>query len=400
MKKLIVTLIFFFSLFVVHAQYNTNALKEIGYENISELIIGNHYYIAYENNIYRYEGDALIKFIEIIKVPNNIQNITVLIRNRGIGISSMEFEKLNLDQLRSGKISSNIFSKKSIFSFNVDKLNKLFENSESANQSYLKGEIITGVGIEFELGNFDNSVRQKINFQPELISVIGKGAAISARYNIPTFNEIDNQKSYMQLARISQDIRFKDNIFFNLNFGFFTENRYGFTSRLDRYLGSEKIKLRFDFGLTKSINLDEKLDLVIRNNINTFNYSSSLIYRWNKYDTDFSYQYGTFISGDTGYKLKLSRQLDEIFVGLFINSTSFGKVAGFDFRIPLSTRRHMKNKGIRIRTKDFFYLPYNYIYGSNVANEYFTGSNILTQIQEYYPEVLRKKVAKHLYSNK
>ena len=376
---------------------NINTLEKMGLENLAEVSKLDHYYFTYENNRYRYEGDALIAVLKNIEVAKMYNKVSILIQNRGIGISAVSFNRDDLIALKEGKIEPRIFADKADFTFQVDALNQIFDAAKRTNSSYLKGEVIVGLDLRYALGNFDNAVRQKLNFQPELFSVLGKGAVVSGRYNIPSFNEIDDDVNRLELARFTQDIRFKDNVFLNMNFGFFTLNRYGITTRIDRYLGSERLKLRFDFGMTRSLYLDENFDIVIRNNLNVFNMAGGLVYRWNKFDTDIAYQYGTFLFGDTGYKASLRRQFDEVFVGLFMNKTTFGTIAGFDFRIPLSIKRHMKNSGVRIRSKDFFYLDYNYRYDSNVAVDYFTGSNVLTQIQEYYPEVLRKKVAKQLW---
>lgn len=382
-----------------NAQNNLKTLEEIGFENLSEIQEEGHYYLSYENNRYRYEGDALIVVLENLKLSVQTVKVSILILNRGIGITSISFDAIDLVKLKNGELSSDIFTKKSTFSFSVDKLIAKFEALEKANSSYLKAETIVGLNLDYALGNFDNSIRQKLNFQPELFSVIGKGAVISGRYNIPTFNEIDQENQRLRMARITQDIRWKDNIFLNLNFGFFTPNRYGFSGRVDRYLGSERLKMRFDFGITRGLSLDENFKIQIENNINTFNMAGGIDYRWNRYNTDISIRYGSYLLGDTGYKASLKRQFDEVFIGLFVNKTTFGQIAGFDFQIPLSFKRHMKNNGFRVRAKDFFYLDYNYRYDSDLAAEYFQGSSILSQIQEYYPNVLREKVEKY-YSKK
>lgn len=389
-------ILFVIGIQLIHAQKNIEILQEIGFENLSEINEQDHYYLTYENNRYRYEGDALITVIESIEIPETAGKISILIQNRGIGISSVEFLSTNLKSLQLGQIDAELFAEEAKFSFNVDALIAKFDSKERANESFTKVETIVGLDLNYALGNFDNSVRQKINFQPELISVLGKGGVLSGRYNIPTFNEIDQETDYLQIARITQDIRFKYNVFLNLNFGYFTQNRFGLATRIDRYLGSERLRMRFDFGITRSVSLDKNFKLAITNNINTFNMSGGIIYRMNKYDTDFSFRYGTYLYGDIGYKASMIRQFDEVFVGLFLNSTSFGKIAGFNFQVPLSLKRHMKNKGFRVRTKDYFFLDYNYRYDSNVATEYYTGSSIIEQIKEYYPEVLRKKIASHL----
>ena len=48
------------------AQTTTNlaALEEMGLENLAELETLDHYYLSYENNRYRYEGDALIAVLK------------------------------------------------------------------------------------------------------------------------------------------------------------------------------------------------------------------------------------------------------------------------------------------------------------------------------------------------
>jgi hypothetical protein len=396
-RYLLLLILFLNGITNIKAQNNLTILSDIGLENLAEIYELDHYYLSYENNRYRYEGDALVAVIEALIIPQKAKKVTLLIQNRGIGISSISFTLENFSALKKGALSSKVFADKAKFSFNVDDLITKFDEHEKINSSYFKVEAIVGLDVEYALGNFDNGVRQKINFQPEIFSVLGKGAVISGRYNFPTFNEIDNQPSYLQLARITQDIRWKDNVFLNLNFGFSSLNRYGLNTRLDRYLGSEKLRLRFDFGITKELYLDQNVDLVTINPINTFNMSGGIIYRWNRFDTDFSFRYGSFLIGDTGFKASMRRQFDEVFVGLFFNSTNFGQIAGFDFRIPLSTKRHMKNKGVRIRTKDYFSLEYNYRYDAAIALEAFNGSSVLDQIEEYFPAVLKKKLGKHLF---
>lgn len=378
-------------------QNNLTALEEIGFENLAEIQENNHYYLSYENNRYRYEGDALITVLNAIEIPADVKQVSLLILNRGIGMTRIAFDSKDLLALRNGEINADVFSKKATFSFSVDHLVDKFKALEKENSSYLKTEAVIGLSLDYALGNFDNSVRQKLNVQPEIINILGRGAAVSGRFNLPYFNEIDNDDANrLQLARITQDIRFKDNVFLNLNFGFFGRDRYGFSSRIDRYLGSEQIKVRFDFGITRGLRLDKNYEIQILNNINTFNMAGGIEYRWNKYNTDISFRYGSYLLGDTGYKASLKRQFDEVFVGLFLNKTTFGQIAGFDFQIPLSFKRHMKNKGLRVRTKDFFYLDYNYRYDSALAGEYFQGSSVLTQIREYYPNVLREKVKRHI----
>jgi hypothetical protein len=80
----------------IKAQNNITILSDMGLENLAEIHELDHYYLSYENNRYRYEGDALIAVIEALIIPQEVKKVTLLIQNRGIGISSIEFALENL----------------------------------------------------------------------------------------------------------------------------------------------------------------------------------------------------------------------------------------------------------------------------------------------------------------
>ena len=109
-KKLFVLLIAFFGLIKLSAQRNIEILEEIGFENLAEITEADHYYLCYENNRYRYEGDALIALLTVIELPEKINKVSLLIYNRGLGITMVAFSPNDLKALRKGNISSEIFT--------------------------------------------------------------------------------------------------------------------------------------------------------------------------------------------------------------------------------------------------------------------------------------------------
>ncbi|MDC1061064.1 hypothetical protein OAP99_02625, partial [Flavobacteriaceae bacterium] len=109
------------------AQNNLRILEEIGFENLTEIQDGDHYYLSYENNRYRYEGDALIAVLEALELSVQTVKVSVLILNRGIGMTSVFFDALDLKELKRGELSADLFAEKSTFSFSVDALTAKFE---------------------------------------------------------------------------------------------------------------------------------------------------------------------------------------------------------------------------------------------------------------------------------
>ena len=73
--------------FNCYAQNNLKTLEEMGFENLSEIHEEGHHYLSYENNRYRYEGDALIVVLENLKL--SVQ--TVMNKNQHIFLQNLFF---------------------------------------------------------------------------------------------------------------------------------------------------------------------------------------------------------------------------------------------------------------------------------------------------------------------
>ena len=129
-------------------------------------------------------------------------------------------------------------------------------------------------------------------------------------------------------------------------------------------------------------------------------------YRWNKYDTDINLAYGTFASADLGYKFQVQRQFNEVYFSLFYTRTDLASagsfnseepaIIGFSLTVPFGQSKFMKPGRIRARTEDQFYLLYRYSGFSFSGIDILMGQDIFSDIREFYPEVLRKGLMKHL----
>jgi len=364
-------------------------LVEDGFENVKVFSQIKHLYVSYENNRYRFEAVALSKVLELIELDDQTTNLTILIQNKGIGITAIRLEKLDLESFKSGMLSIQDLVESMTFTLSVDALNRQFEDIEVFNPSYLKVDISAGVTLDYFLGDFTNSIRQKVNVQPEFNTTLGQGIQLTARYNMPYFNEIDDDNfNNMNLVALSNDFRLRNNQFLNISMGYFTQQQFGFHSTYNRFLYEERLKLSVEMGLTRRGYLDEKFKpntsyLVINNTL-----MGGLTYRWIKYNTDIALKYGTFYKQDLGYQVSYTRQMGERYIGLFMKKTTFGDLVGFNFRVPIGERKHLKPNRFRVRSKEFFELEYNYS-GKDVAESYSTGQNILSQMSEYYPSVLK-----------
>ena len=395
MKKNIVLYLFclFFGYDVI-AQ-NLAKLKDHGFENLTEFYTENEYSLSYENNRYRFEADALSYIIQNLTLNKSVKSLRILILNQGIGIVKVEFTQQNYKRFLNKELDPEAFIEKMSFSFDIDALESEFNHRKKTNRSYKKVDIITGLAVDYTLGNFDNSIRQKINIQPQISTTLGKGTFLTAQYNIPTFNELDNEENRPIMIALSKDLRFKENTFMNINAGFFNQNRFGIHAILRQYIDDERLFLDVQYGVTRNAYLASSFKL-FQNNLQTQVYSAGLSYRINTINSDVSFRYGSFYSGDIGYKFRFTRYFEEVSVGLFLDKTNFGSIAGFDFQVPFLQKKYLRPKRIRIRSRESFGLIYNYISDTNIAREYTRPYSILNDLTEYYPHFLSNALVKRL----
>jgi len=372
---------------------NTEILVLEGLENVKSFEHNGDYYLAYENNRYRFEVDALDYVLSNISINNNINNVSILIQNRGIGIVQVVFNNKDFKGYKEGIISYKDFIESILFSLSVDNLNQKFKEIPTINSSFYKVDIPVGVELDYFIGDFTNSIRQKVNLQPSFSTVLGAGTEIYGVYNMPYFNEMDDDNfNHIKIARLSQDIRFKNNQFLNLSLGYFSDSRFGIHAKYHRFIKEERLRLNIDFGLTRKGNFNEEFKVETNYLLLYPVMLTGLTYRWIKYNTDISFNYGVYHKQDLGYKLNYTRQMGLTYIGLFMSKTSFGETVGFHFQAPIGFKKHLKPKRLRIRSREYFNLEYVYDRGDEIAREYNTGNNLLSQMSEYYPSVLKSSL--------
>lgn len=369
----------------------SEALHQDGFENIQVKTTSTDYFLAYENNRYRFEADALHKVLKLIVSSSIVQNeIHILIKNRNIPYSAVHTSKTSLEKLFKGNMTYDEWKTESSFTMSLDELRNEFKGVESINSSFYKVDIPVGISLRYQLGNFDNPIRIKYQLQPELYTTFADGAYFTALYNVPFLhNDFDNyNKSRLYSMHFTKDVRLPKEIFLNVNAGYFFYNRYGIWAQAAKFFMEERFRLGIEYRYTqngliepnfKTYNSGDFRSIVL----GTFNYRNI------KYESDISLKVGKFYRGDFGYNLDFTRQIDEVYIGLFLRKSDLGNLVGFRFRTPLGFKKHLIPNRFRIRTREYFKLRYNYNTTTPAALNYDFGEKILSDLSEYYPSTLQ-----------
>lgn len=384
-------------------------LHEVGFQNISSFELNHDLYLTYENNLYRFEPYALanVLFILSTRLDSSYESINILLRNEDLPIVHLRFDYSELKLFLSNSNSLEQFISSISFSFDVDTLEQLFKDKTRFYSSYFNLDVPVGIDFDYLLGDYYNPIQTRSNFTFRPFLLLGKGSSLNFQWDQPIYNGIISNDFYpgIKALYLNQSYRFENSQFFNFSVGYFSNKSFGIISNYRKYLLNEVLYMEMLFGITRGAFFDE--DFRVNSNRDTnSSWQMAVNYRWNQYDTDFSIRYGTFLSGDLGYDISVTKQYHETFIKLFytrtdlISAGSFNSaekaILGFALQLPLATKRYSRLKGVRFRSNDSFDFLYRYSGLSYSGIDLGYSNSIVSQIRQFYPEVLSKGLIKYM----
>ena len=382
----------------LHAQCDLiNPLQEEGFENLIQIQEGGELQLHYENRRYRFEGLALKRVLEIISKANCLTDkVTLVIYNKGIPITEISTNKDNINGLIAGEISAKEFNKRAHFDFTSRKKPK----QKAEQSSYLKSDLAVGARIDYLLGNFDNPIRWTPMLLPSLQSTIAKGTQINTTFGLVLYDDLYKwEKSRFRYAFASHNSRLPGGIFTRVSAGYFDSTQYGIEGHASKFFFGDQLRFDLNLSLTENKFLDTPPGRRAIDK-NHFSYGLKATYRYQPWTTDLSVHYGRYVFDDTGYTVLLQRQFNEVFIGFFMREVdrqivgSFGKLYeknyGFQFTVPIGTKKHLKPNYFRPKTDEWFKLDYNYTGGISIGRRIHAPGTVIYELEEYYPSTLQR----------
>ncbi len=370
---------------------NLKVLQEHGFENLQEFYSEDQYTLFYEDNLYRFPADGLYQVLELINISTKASNAKVVILNKGVPIVEMRFTSRDYAKLKTKNSTIEDFLSVATIDFTDEKYNP----EKTLNNSYFKTDLSLRFQLDYTLGNFDNPIRQRVNFQPYLSTDLSKGVNFETYYNVPEFDELGFMEPQVGILRLSNDVKLSKVDFLNMSVGFFNYNRLGLSFDYLKFLYKDNLRWNVHMGITRFGRLNK--DLIMFYDLSTdlrVDFFSELNYRINKYDMDLSFRYGSYILGDIGYTAQIKRYSGQRFIGLFYKKSNYGTMVGFDFNLPIPIRKYNRKLPIRTKLFDHFYLPYNYRSDSDVGMLYYRGENLISRMTDYFPAIIKKGLLK------
>ena len=410
MRSIFLMALISLGLFSAQAQESEliQSLSDLGFENVSSVSKGKELYISYENNLYRFEAKGLANILMHLSEfdLNAYDRIHFLLRSQDIPMAMGSVSVDDLKAFKSGLIDRYTLASNMQFSIEIDRVEGYFKDAERLNSSFYKIDVPVGVRVDYALGDFRDGFQSRTFVNSRVLSTFGRGTEFEFDFLNIVQNDIPGRAiSAPVTMKVTQSARFGQNTFLSASLGYLPQGKFGLYTRFRNYLDQERFYLELMYGVTRTGYLDE--NWVVQNNRNSDAVWQAIFnYRWNKYDTDINLAYGTFAAADLGYKFQVQRQFNEVYFSLFYSRTDLASagsfnseepaIIGFSLTVPFGQSKFMKPGRIRARTEDQFYLLYRYSGFSFSGIDIMYGNDIFSDIREFYPEVLRKGLMKHL----
>lgn len=252
--------------------------------------------------------------------------------------------------------------------------------------SFFQWDIPVGVGMRYQLGDFQKPVLVTFDALVGLDLTLWRGVSLQGAMAAPLFNNLDD-KDRLRLHHLVGvvDRRLPRGLLLSFAAGFFTENRSGYHLQWRKYFGDERWAVGMDLGYSVYSELTGPERFRSRENRGAPVYTLRVDYRWRRYDVVFELHAGQFLAGDAGVVGRAFRQFDEKRLGVELVWTSLGRNGGFFVRWPLWPSRYTEASRVRVTGAPWFELPYRYV-GSNDAGRFYGyGRTLVDGVWEYYP---------------
>ena len=349
----------------------TEALKAIGMENIQYVQTPEMTTVSFENNVYRSTYNGVGRAIDACLKSKDRGNLQLVVLQNQVPRLCISLPDSLTEAYRNKEISLQQVYERMGISINTDQAMEALKDAgkEEASSAW-KVDLVIYPDLFLENNTFDVLYTYAINVNPALEMELWKGGRLTAQVVLPIATNLSGEMSRVRpgIIALSQEVRFKHNLFGNLTVGNFTNDRYG--AQLEMKYRSNKGRWEAGgiIGSTgfSAITRDDGWYIGRKQRINI---SLEATYYEPYTNLQFDLKAGRYIFGDYGIRGDCTRHFGEYAIGLYALCTD-GKVnGGFHFAIPLPGKKWSRKGFFRVKPADYFAWSYGMVaHGNYVEN--------------------------------
>lgn len=367
----------------------------MGFENIRSFSLDNRIFIALENNLYRWEVDAIVIALDTIVAYNNPETqISLYMLKNDIPQLQIKVPAKLWLQYRSGKIIKSGLLDALLVDCSIDEDWKYLKSRIGLNSNVNKIDLVIYPQLAIQNRLLTQLYEIQFNIAPAVEVSLWKGMLFTGQIIFPLKNDFEvldikenvdyksrnflyasHEGDYIRpgFVTISQDIRLPHQWFGNLTIGNFNAHRYGMNGHVNHFFKGNQWSIAGNAGLTGSSHFLQ--GQWVTDPINTFTWRVTAGYFYPRFNLQFGLSYGSYLNNDKGFRADCSRHFGSTTIGFYAMRTEGDSNGGFKFTIPFPTAKRNRKHILRVRTPKYFDSDYNAGYAVFYGKDYETRPN-------------------------
>lgn len=387
---------------IVNAQVSEQ-LKAIGMENIQYVQTPEMTTVSFENNVYRSTCNSVGKAVVACLKSNTEGNLQLVVLQNQIPRLCISLPDTLTEAYRNKEIGLQQVYERMGITVNTDPAMKALKNAgKKEASSAWKVDLVIYPDLFLENNTFDVLYTYAINLNPALEMELWKGGRLTAQVVLPIVTNLSGEMSRVRpgIIALSQEVRFKHNLFGNLTVGNFSNDRYGAQLEMKYRNNSGRWEVGGVIGSTgfSAVTREDGWYMSRKQRINA---SLNASYYESHTNLQFDVKAGRYIYGDYGVRGDCTRHFGEYAIGLYALCTD-GKInGGFHFAIPLPGKKWNRKGFFRVKPADYFAWSYGMVaHGDfvkkNLGRNYSVRPNDNRSSDFYQPDYIRYFLIKEI----
>ena len=370
-------------------------LSDMGFENVRSFSRDNRVFVALEDNLYRWEVDAIVTALDTIAANTNpeMQISVYMLKN---DIPKLEIKvpaKLWL-QYRSGQITKAGLSNALLVGYSIDEDWNYLKSKIGSNPNVNKIDFVVYPQFAIQNRLLTQFYEIQLNLAPAVEVSLWKGMLFTGQIVFPLKNDLEvldvkenvdyrsrnflyesHEGDYIQpgFVTISQDIRFPHQWLGNLTIGKFNAHRYGINGQVNHSFKGNQWSIAGNAGLTGSSHFLQ--GQWVTGSMNTFTWRVIAGYFYPAFNLCIDLSYGSYLNNDKGFRIDCSRHFGSTTIGFYAMHTGVDSNGGFKFTVPFPTAKRNRKHTLRVTTPKYFDSDYNAGYAVYYGKDYETRPN-------------------------
>lgn len=367
MKDILKSFLLFIALVLFHPSLGQKStallsgkLSLLGFENVNVYSRQDMILVAFENNVYRCDVEAIAVALDtIVTYVEKQSEVSLYILDHGIPQIQIDIPAATWLQYRKGNILQSKMADEFCISYTIDKNFKLFAADQARNSNINKIDFVVYPQLALQNTSLNQIYETQFNLAPAIEVDMCKGMQFTGQVIFPIVNDLGPQGDQIRpgFVSLAQNFRIGKRFFARAVAGHFNANRYGLDGSVFRPFFKNRVEVEANVGVTGASYFYE--GDWIRSSVNQLSWFIKTRYYHFQYNLQIAMRYGRFLNGDCGLRGDLTRHFDSVSIGFFAQYSRGRSNGGFHFAIPLMFKKRNRRRSLRVMPARYFDWEYN-----------------------------------------